>query len=170
MHCFQIPLAILGHWGVAGSERVIPALLGWYWFPTNGRISQFLPNTRPECILCQAEAPETLLHALFTCEKNSEAAEALLQLTRPYDHRITAERALMFNLNVCDPIYELPTVLVLYSGLFYIWKNRSNKKGTAKYQIRAEIECLISHLRRSRRRLLREAGDIINNKISNFQI
>ena len=137
--------------------------------PTNERLSQFLPNTRPECTLCQADVPESLVHALFSCVKNSEAAEALLQLTRPYDPRITKERALLFNLNVSDPIYELP-VLVLYAGLFYISKNRSNKKGTAVYQIQAEIECLISLLRRSRRRLLREAGDIINNTMTNFQI
>ena len=119
--------------------------------PTNERLSHFLPNTRAGCTLCQDDVPESLVHALFTCEKNSEAAEALLQLTRHYDQGITAERALLFDLNVCDQIYELPTILVLYTGLFYISKNRSNKKRTAVYQIRAEIECLISLLRRSRR-------------------
>ena len=138
--------------------------------PTNERISQFLPNNPQECTLCHNEVPETPIHALFSCENNSEAAEALLQLTRPYDNKISAERALLFNLDIRDPIYELSTVLVLYTGLFYIWRNRTKRKGTAQYQIRAEIECLISLLRRSRLRRLREAGDIIEYTMSNFQI
>ena len=131
-------------------------------------MSRILPNTRPECSLCQANVPESTLHALFTCENNSEAAEALLRLTRPYDPRISPDRAILFCLEVCDPIYELPITLVLYTGLNYIWKNRENKKGTAVYQIRAELECLISLLRRSRRGRLQEAGDMIENSMINF--
>ena len=131
-------------------------------------LHQLLPNNRSECTLYQANAPESLLHALFTCEKNSVAAEALLYLTRPYDRSITAERSLLFKLDICDPIYELPTVLVLYTGLNLIWRNRTSGKGTAAYQVRAELECLISLLRRSRRRRLREAGDIISNTMANF--
>ena len=138
--------------------------------PVNERLQQLLPNNRSVCTLCQANAPESLIHALFTCEKNSAAAEALLSLTRHYDRGVTADRSLIFKLDVCDPIYELPTVLVLSTGLSLIWKNRSSGKGTALYQVRAELECLISLLRRSRRRRLREAGDIICNTLANFQI
>ena len=138
--------------------------------PVNERLSQLLPNNRSECSLCQSQQPESPLHALFTCERNQQAAEVLPALTRPYDPSITPEKALMFDLNICDPIYELPTVLVLSTGLNFIWQNRLNRKGTALYQIRAELECLVSLLRRSRRRLLREAGNMINNTLSNFPI
>ena len=136
--------------------------------PVNERLHQLLPNNRSVCTLCQANVPESLLHALFTCEKNSLAGEALLSLTRPYDRGITAEKALLLKLDICDPIYELPTVLVLSTGLNLIWRNRTNGKGTALYQVRAELECLISLLRRSRRRRLREAGDMICNTLANF--
>ena len=138
--------------------------------PFNQRLHEILPNNRPDCSLCGSLQPESPLHGLFVCEKNCQAAEALLTLTRPYDRTITAKKVLLLDLDVCDPIYELPTVLVLSTGLSLIWKNRSCGKGNALYQVRAEIECLISLLRRSRRRLLREAGDIICNTLANFQI
>ena len=72
--------------------------------------------------------------------------------------------------NFCDPIYELPAILIVSTGFHYIWHNRVNKKGTALYQIRAEIECLISLLRRSRLKKLKEAGNMINNTLANFLV
>ena len=70
------------------------------------------------------------MHELFICNKNNQAAETLLTLERPYDHSITAEKVLVFNINTSDPIYELPTMLMLATGLFYIWQNCLNKKRT----------------------------------------
>jgi hypothetical protein len=67
-------------------------------------------------------------------------------------------------------MYELPTILVLSTGLNFIWQNRMNKKGTALYQIRAELECLVSLLRRLRKRGLREAGNMVNSSLSKFPI
>ena len=136
----------------------------------NERLHEILPNNRPECSLCGSLQPESPLHGLFLCEKNSQAAEALISLTRPYDRTITAEKVLLLDLQVSDAIYELPTILMLATGLNFIWQNRLNKKGTTLYQIRAELECLVSLLRRSRRRQLREAGNMINNTLINFPI
>ena len=107
---------------------------------------------------------------MFECDSNKEAAEALITLTRPYDSNFTAEKALLLDLSICDTIYELPTILVLSTGLNFIWQNRISKKSTALYQIRAELECLVSLLRRSRRRRLREASKMVNNSLSNFAI
>ena len=69
-----------------------------------------------------------------------------------------------------DTLYKLPVMLVLCTGMNYICENRLKKKGTSIFQIRSEIECLISLLRRSRRRLLKEAGEMINNMLVNFPI
>ena len=137
--------------------------------PFNQRLNQFLPNNREDCQLCSAHYPESPLHGLFRCEKNNDAAQFLLHLTRPYDSTITEENVLLFNLN-CEPMYEVPTMLVLATGLNLIWQNRINKKGTTLYQIRAEIECLVSLLRRSRSKKLREAGNMVNNTLTNFPL
>ena len=43
--------------------------------PLKERLSQILPATSPICTLCRTQEPETVLHALFNCEKNREAAQ-----------------------------------------------------------------------------------------------
>ena len=118
--------------------------------PVNERLNQFFPNNWSECSLCHSLDAESPLHALFRCERNWQAAEALLTLTRPYDRNISPEKALLFDLDICDPMYELPTILVLSTGLNIILQNWLTNKGTALYQIQAELECLVSPLRRSR--------------------
>ena len=133
-------------------------------------LHQILPNTNPECSLCNSHQAETPLHAIFLCQYNSQAATALLSPTRPYANNISAEKALLFDVAVVDTIYELPTMLVLATGMHFIWKNRCYKKRTELYHIRSEIECLVSLLRRSRPRQLREAGNMVFNSLANFPI
>ena len=135
--------------------------------PFNDRLSQLLKNNVPNCLLCTGNFPESPLHGLFKCEANYLAAQFLLHLSRPFDASINEDRALLFNI-ACDPLYELPVLLTLSWGMFFIWKNRTKKKSTNLYQIRAEIECMISLLRRSRASKLREAGDMVANTIANF--
>ena len=138
--------------------------------PVNERLSQILPNNSPNCSQYDLNLPESLLHGLFYCDRNRQAAQALLALTRPYDSSISPERAVTLNIVTSDTLYELPVMLVLCTGMNFIWENRMKKKSTSIFQIRSEIECLISLLRRSRRRLLREAGEMICNTIVNFPI
>ena len=69
-----------------------------------------------------------------------------------------------------EQIYELPTVIVMYSGLHNIWKNRRDRRATRLYDIRAELECIIQTLRKSRSKKLRESGNIISNTLENFRV
>ena len=136
--------------------------------PFKDRTSQLMRNNNSQCQLCNQNITETPIHGLFLCSRNNEAAELILAYTRPFDSTITAEKMLKLDLNVTDRIYELPTTLIAATGLYQIWVNRKNKKGTAPYQIRAELECLISLLRRSRSRKCRETGNMIENTLQNF--
>ena len=136
--------------------------------PFNARLHSILPNTSPTCSKCTAQETETPLHGLFECEQNSQAALYLLHLSKPYDSSISQEKCLTLSLKTSDPIYELPPMLILGTGLNLIWQNRQNSKRTTLYQIRSELECLVSLLRKSRSRRLREAGNIINNTMNNF--
>ena len=135
--------------------------------PTKSRVSRILPNTSPLCTLCTSLEVETSSHALFTCNRNSEAADFVLHLVRICDNSITKEKLIQFQV-FTDAIYELPTILVASHGLSLIWKNRLIKKSTRPFEIRAELECLIVTLRKSRRKTFKEAGDIIENNIKNF--
>ena len=90
-----------------------------------------------------------------------------MHLTRVYDPRVSHERVLKLQINT-DVTYELPTILVLCTGLELIWRNRQEKKPTTLYETRAELECLIVTLRKSRPRGLKEASKIIQNTLENF--
>ena len=136
--------------------------------PFGQRLSQILPNSRPECSLCADQLLDTPLHGLFRCVRNSQASEYLLHLTRPYDSSISEERILLLDLRTIDPIYELPTMLILATGFSYIMSNRLIKKSTTLFMIRSEMECLVSLLRKSRSRLLNEAGNMVHNTMVNF--
>ena len=133
------------------------------------RLNHILRNTNPVCISCEDEQPETHLHALFSCRSNRAAAEALLSLAKPYDQSITPQKVLLLDIN-CEPIYQQSVVMIMYTGLYHIWENRTKRKTTSIYQIRSELECLISLLRRSRSKYLREAGRMIYNTLENFPI
>ena len=60
--------------------------------PVKERVRQILPNSSPSCTLCRASQPESILHALFSCDFNREADRHLLDLTRIYDNSITQEK------------------------------------------------------------------------------
>ena len=73
--------------------------------PVRDRLNYILRNAHPDCILCEDEQPETLLHAFFHCNSNRLAANALISLTRPYDRSITPEKVLLLDIN-CELICE----------------------------------------------------------------
>ena len=59
-------------------------------------------------------------------------------------------------------------MLLIATGLQLIWKNRQLKKATSTWSMRSEMEARISLLRRTRKKKLVEAGDILENMITNF--
>ena len=109
--------------------------------PSKVRISQLLRNPSPICTMCATQVPESVEHALFDCDQNSRAAMYLLELSRVHD-----------------------------SGLHLIWKNRNDRRATKLYDIRAELECIVQALRKSRSRRLQESGSIISNTLENFRV
>ena len=137
--------------------------------PCRERTSQLLRNNSPNCTLCPAQVSESLSHCFFECSLNSRAAQYLLDLSKIFDSSISQAKLLQFQVHT-DPLYELPAVTALYSGLGLIWRNRHDRKGTSLYDIRAELECLVQGLKKSRLRKLREAGAIITSTLDNFHV
>ena len=135
--------------------------------PCRERLSLLIPTTSSTCSLCTAQQTESLLHSFFECDRNRDAGQYLLQLTRIYDSSATKTSVTKLQITT-EALYELPTLLVLCTGLDLIWRNRLEKKSTRLYDIRAELECLICALRNSRPRRLREASSMIKNTLENF--
>ena len=136
--------------------------------PLNERLCELLPNNTPLCTQCPAQTNESPLHAFFSCQRNSLAGQDLLTLISHYNSNITPQKALLLDISPVQDIYETPVMLILATGMAFIWQNRQQKKATTPSQLRAEIECLSSLLISTKTRKLREAGAQIYNTLSNF--
>ena len=134
--------------------------------PSRARVNRIIPANNPLC-WCENGEAETYLHCFFTCVKNKEAADAMLRCAKVYDNELTEERSLTLQVRA-DEVFMLATITILTTGLELIWANRLIKKTTSLYMMRAELECAVSIRRRSRNRKIREAGEIIQNIITNF--
>ena len=69
---------------------------------------------------------------------------------------------------VGDDPFLLPTMILIATGLQLIWKNRQLKKITSSWSLKSELEAKISLLRRTSKKKLVEAGDILENMLTNF--
>ena len=137
--------------------------------PCKERLSQLLPNVSATCCLCYDEQPESINHIFFQCRASSEASQYLLNLVQVYDSSVSRDNMIMLNIST-DILYELPVILILCTGLQLIWKKRVEKKSTSLHETRAELECLVSTLRRSRSKRLREAAKMLENTLINFSV
>ena len=90
-----------------------------------------------------------------------------MRCVRTYDSNLSVEKCIRLELGSSDP-FILPSVSILATGLEHIWLNRSKKKRTALFSIRAELENAIAIKRKSRLGKLKECADIMENMIENF--
>ena len=136
--------------------------------PSKERIHHLTPTSSPLC-WCNTGEQETYLHLFYHCPKNNLAADALLTCVQAYDKDLAAEKTLRLEI-ITDEPFLIATVAILSTGLQFIWENRRLKKSTTVYSIRAELEAAVSLRRKSSSKVIREAGNVMNNMISNFWI
>ena len=98
---------------------------------------------------------------------NREASQSLLQCIQSYARDITEEKVLRLEVEADEP-FLLPVLSLLSTGLELIWNNRTLKKHTSLYTMRAELESSINIKRRSRLARIREAANIMQNMVDNF--
>ena len=134
--------------------------------PSRERVSRLMPANSPLC-WCDSGDVESYLHLFFTCDKNREAAEAMMRCAKVYDEDLTPDKILSLQVKA-DEIYMMATIAMITTGLETIWANRQLKKITTGYMMRADLECAVSIRRRSRNRVIRESGDIMQNTLTNF--
>ena len=125
-----------------------------------------MPVNSPLC-WCESGDVETYLHSFFTCDRNREAAAAMMHCVRVYDGDVTPEKILTLEVKP-EEIYMMATMAMITTGLETIWANRQLKKSTTVHMMRADLELAVSIRRRSRNRKIREAEDIIQNTLTNF--
>ena len=102
------------------------------------------------CKVCKA-APEDLAHAFFDCLPCKDTSALLLSYVSLLVPGITPKDILTLNFstNVGESDI-LPTLVLIATGLRYIWKSRVDKKTVCQYRMRTEVEAKISILRKTR--------------------
>ena len=117
--------------------------------PTQDRINR-ITNEPGLCKVCQA-SPEDLNHALFSCPSSKTVADLLLSYVHIVVPGITSQRLLRLDFGtLLEDTDQLAILGLVSTGLTYIWQARAEKKVVAQYKMRAELEAMISTLRRSR--------------------
>ena len=115
------------------------------------------------CQHCHAEV-EDPLHALFSCHLSQVAGLGLLGYAQTTVPNLSPEAALKLDLGAAlSDKEELATICLLATGWLYIWEARSNKKRVCLYRMRAEVEAMITILRKSRHR---EVGELMVEMIN----
>ena len=135
--------------GLSSQVKSLNFKLIHHILPVKERLSHILPATSPSCLFCRTQEPESIIHALFECVKVPEAADYIIQLSRVYEPIISKEKISGLQIHT-EMLYELSTMVTLYSGLDLIWRNRLRKEGTRLYEIRAELVSQLLALRKSR--------------------
>ena len=117
--------------------------------PTQDRINR-ITNDPGLCKICHA-ATEDLNHALYSCPSNNGAADMLLSFAHVTVPGLSHQAMLRLDFGQeLDETDQLATLNILATGLMYIWQARSDKKVVVQHKMRAEIEAVISILRKTR--------------------
>jgi hypothetical protein len=102
------------------------------------------------CQLCHGEV-EDPLHALFSCHLSQVAGLGLLGYAQKTVPNLSPEAAIKLEFSgTLTEKEELATVCLLATGWLYIWEARTNKKRVCLFRMRAEVEAMVTILRKSR--------------------
>ena len=137
--------------------------------PTQERIRRIRLNTEQEsglCVLCETQVDD-LEHSFFACPHTAAAGLQTLGWAQSVVPDLTPLQALRLDIGEAQLGREegLIFTTIIGTGLKFIWEARVNKKRVEPYEVRAEMEALISILRRSR---YSNEGDMLSNIVSNF--
>ena len=120
--------------------------------PTRDRVARLglVEGQAGLCLHCRIDV-EDLTHCFFDCSRNMVVGLALLGCVQQIIPDLSADAAvrLDFRLRLTDE-ENMAALDILITGLKYIWELRSAKKVVLKYKMRAEIEAMVSILRKTR--------------------
>ena len=134
--------------------------------PSRERVHHLTQTSSPLC-WCESGAVENYQHLFFDCSKNREAGEALIRCVSSYDNSLSTAKALRLELSG-DECFLLSSIVLLATGLQFIWENRKQKLATTLFLMRAELEAAVTLRRKSSNRRIKEAASIMENMINNF--
>ena len=118
--------------------------------PVKARLHRITPTTPATCTLCSSSCPETLEHALLSCEYNAGTGQALIATLHRVLLSLTSEQLLLLQFADVTESQELPLVFFSTAFLLEVWYRRIKKGRITLYEIRSTLEAKCSLLRETR--------------------
>ena len=118
--------------------------------PVKDRLHRITPTTPATCTLCSSSCPETLEHALLSCEYNAGTGQALIATLQRVLPSLTSEQLLLLQFANVTESQELPLVFFSTAFLLEVWYRRIKKGRITLYEIRSTLEAKCSLLRETR--------------------
>ena len=144
-------------WSLSVTPGLCSDMTSFLWrmlhclLPTRERLFRLnMPGTTsPFCDLCDLEADDTTLHALFQCPSINSPATFLQSAIQTVLPDVLPAQLVLLDLHV-DTKDQLPVMYLTASILSQIWVSRKNRKSCNLVSIRANLEAGIQILRKSR--------------------
>ena len=117
--------------------------------PTQDRLNR-ITNEPGICKLCRV-SPEDLNHAFFSCPSSKTVADLLLSWVQIAVPGLQSNSLLRLDFDTpLEEVDQLATLCLISTGLNYIWQARAEQKVPTQYKMTAELEAMITILRKTR--------------------
>ena len=143
-------------WSVSRQPGIPPDLASFLWklllnlLCTQERLHKMGPASSPVCKLCDASTIGTLQHTFLECQFNDGVGTKLFNCVQNHIPTLTDESLFRLEFANLDIEDSLPITLLTSVTLSYIWNQRMISSKFRAYQVRSEIEQVISLLRTTR--------------------
>ena len=104
----------------------------------------------PNCLRCDSLVPESLTHALVTCQKNSEVAAWFLPVVHQHLPGLQPQQLVQLDLGTMDESMRFPMVWLISNVFSLLWQSKKEKKVPNLFQTRAMLEARVTILRKTR--------------------
>ena len=120
--------------------------------PTQSRLHRLgMRNApTPNCLRCDSLVPESLSHALVTCQKNSEVTAWLLPIVHQHLPGLQPQQLVQLDLGTMDESMRFPIVWLISNVFSLLWQSKKEKKVPTLFQTRAMLEARVTILRKTR--------------------
>ena len=133
--------------------------------PTQERVARTKPRASPACpVLGCGGAVESRAHALVLCEGNNGVGQRVMRCIENFAPQIDLDAALRLELTVEEDM-ELPLVWLVATVFLAIWKMRVDKSRVQLYEVRAQLEAKVNHLRETR---YTQSAGVLDQLVDNY--
>ena len=145
-------------WSLINMKGLNPTEKSFLWkminnlLPTQSRLFRLkIKDTlSPLCSRCDRGESDDLIHALITCDLNTEISTWLMTILQNHISTLQPRQVVLLDLGPLDESLRLPLVWLISSTLSLVWEARRENKRPTLHKIRSSLEAKVNILRKTR--------------------